>query len=103
MRIVENVSKQGWIRWLERLTTIINENGLNTADPQSVELIEKHMNGFFFGEGDYGQFAAGFPRRRKVAPAGAALALYRDAQIGIYGNHQNNRHCTGPLPPMKAR
>ena len=60
LRIVENVSKQGWIRWLERLTTIINENGLNTADPQSVELIEKHMNGFFFGEGDYGQLPPGF-------------------------------------------
>ena len=59
-RIFENVSKQGWTQWLERLTTIINENGLNTAEPQTLELVEKHMKGFFFGEGDYGQLPAGF-------------------------------------------
>ncbi len=59
-RIFEHVSKQGWTRWLERLTTIINENGLNTADPNTLALVEKHMNGFFFGEGDYGQLPAGF-------------------------------------------
>jgi len=59
-RIFENVSKEGWKQWLERLTTIINENGLNTADPKNIELIEKHMLGFFFDEGDYGQAPAGF-------------------------------------------
>ena len=59
-RIFNNVSKEGWKQWLERLTTIINENGLNTADIRSIELIEKHMLGFFFGEGDYGQMPAGF-------------------------------------------
>ena len=60
IRIYENVSKEGWKQWLERLTTIINENGLNTADPKNLELIEKHMLGFFFGEGDHGQVPAGF-------------------------------------------
>jgi len=59
-RIFENVSKEGWKQWLERLTTIINENGLNTADTKNLELIEKHMLGFFFGEGDHGQAPAGF-------------------------------------------
>jgi len=59
-RIFDNVSREGWKQWLERLTTIINENGLSTADPQSVTLIEKHMLGFFFNEGDYGQAPAGF-------------------------------------------
>ncbi len=59
-RIFENVSQEGWAQWLERLTTIINENGLSTADEQSIELIEKHMLGFFFGEGDFGQLPAGF-------------------------------------------
>ena len=44
-RIFENVSKDGWKQWLERLTTIINENGLSTADIEGVELIEKHMRG----------------------------------------------------------
>ncbi len=60
VRIFENVSKEGWKQWLERLTTIINENGLNTADIKNLELIEKHMVGFFFGEGDHGQAPAGF-------------------------------------------
>ena len=60
VRIYENVSKEGWTQWLERLTTIINENGLTTADPQNLETIEKHMIGFLFGEGDYGNLPAGF-------------------------------------------
>ena len=59
-RVYANVSKQGWQKWLECLTMIINENGLTTADPQSIDLIEKHMQGFFFGEGDYGQLPAEF-------------------------------------------
>jgi len=60
MRIYENVSKEGWKQWLERLTVIINENGLSSADPKNIQLIERHMLGFFFGEGDYGSMPAGF-------------------------------------------
>lgn len=60
IRIYENVSREGWAQWLERLTTIINENGLSTADVQNLETIEKHMLGFFFDEGDYGGLPAGF-------------------------------------------
>lgn len=59
-RIFDNVSKEGWRKWLERLTTIINENGLNTADIENIRLIEQHMQGFFFDEGDFGQLPAGF-------------------------------------------
>ncbi len=59
-RIFENVSKEGWQQWLTRLTAIINENGLNTADPRNIELIEKHMQGFFFDEGEGGQAPEGF-------------------------------------------
>ena len=59
-RIYENVSAEGWKQWLERLTMIINENGLNTADPASLEVIEKHMVGFLFKEGDYGSVPEGF-------------------------------------------
>ncbi len=59
-RIYESVSQEGWRQWLERLTMIINENGLNTADPRSIELIEHHMTGFLFGEGDMGAVPAGF-------------------------------------------
>jgi Fe-S cluster biosynthesis and repair protein YggX len=60
IRIYENVSAEGWKQWLDRLTMIINENGLNTADTGSVELIEKHMVGFLFDEGDYGSVPEGF-------------------------------------------
>lgn len=59
-RIYENVSKEGWQQWLERLTMIINENGLNTSDTASVEVIEQHMVGFLFNEGDMGQTPDGF-------------------------------------------
>jgi len=60
IRIYENVSKEGWKQWLDRATMIMNENGLSTSDLTSIELIEKHMTGFFFQEGDYGQVPAGF-------------------------------------------
>jgi Fe-S cluster biosynthesis and repair protein YggX len=67
IRIYENVSKAGWGQWIERLTMIINENGLSTADPASIALIEEHMKGFFFGEGNFGAMPAGFvpPRAKK--------------------------------------
>ena len=59
-RIYDNVSREGWREWLQRLQMIINENQLNTADPDSIALIEKHMLGFFFDEGDYGGLPMGF-------------------------------------------
>ena len=60
IRVFESVSKEGWGQWQERLVMIINENGLSTADPSNLDLIEKHMLGFFFGEGDFGQVPSGF-------------------------------------------
>lgn len=59
-RIFEEVSQEGWTQWLQRLAIIINENRLSTADPGSLELIEMHMRGFLFGEGDLGQLPSGF-------------------------------------------
>ncbi|WP_198263561.1 oxidative damage protection protein [sulfur-oxidizing endosymbiont of Gigantopelta aegis] len=59
-RIYLNVSKEGWQQWLERAKAIINENGLSTANASNIIIIEKHMLGFFFGEGDFGQLPAGF-------------------------------------------
>ena len=59
-RIYENVSKEGWSEWLQRLQMIINENQLSTADPGSIDLIEQHMKGFLFGEGNFGGLPAGF-------------------------------------------
>ena len=59
-RIYENVSREGWTEWLQRLQMIINENQLNSADPRSLEIIEQHMLGFLFGEGDMGGLPQGF-------------------------------------------
>ncbi len=64
-RIYDNVSAEGWSQWLERLVMIINENQLSTADAEALALIEQHMRGFLFGEGDMGQLPAGFSPRRK--------------------------------------
>ena len=59
-RIYENVSAEGWRQWIERQTMIINENGLSTIDPASLDILEQHMLGFLFKEGDLGQQPAGF-------------------------------------------
>ena len=59
-RIFNSVSKEGWDQWLERLIMIINENSLNTGDPRSMEMIEQHMLGFLFKEGDSGGIPQGF-------------------------------------------
>jgi Fe-S cluster biosynthesis and repair protein YggX len=59
-RIYNNVSAEGWNQWLERLTMIINENGINTSDPTSLKVIEQHMLGFLFKEGEFGQMPEGF-------------------------------------------
>ena len=64
-RIYQNVSQEGWNQWLQRLVLIINENRLSTADPESVNLIEQHMLGFLFKEGDLGDIPAGFAPRKK--------------------------------------
>jgi len=68
-KILANVSKDGWSKWLERLSMIINENGLSTADVESIQLIEVHMKGFFFGEGEMGQVPAGFHNAATAAPS----------------------------------
>ena len=68
-QIFENVSREGWSRWLERLVTIVNENGLNTSDTKTLDLIEKHMMGFFFEEGDGGHLPAGFNTGGGGSPA----------------------------------
>ena len=59
-RVYESVSKEGWAEWLKRLQMIINENQLNSADPHSIEIIEQHMLGFLFDEGDLGGLPQGF-------------------------------------------
>ena len=59
-RIYENISADGWRQWLDRLTIIMNELRLSTADPQALDVIEQHMVGVLFGEGEQGGMPAGF-------------------------------------------
>lgn len=63
-RIYHHVSKEAWQQWLERLQMIMNENQLTTADPRSMGIIEKHMLGFFFGEGEFGGLPQGYRAMR---------------------------------------
>ena len=60
VRIYENVSREAWQQWLERSVMIINEYQLNSSDLSNQDLIEKHMLGFLFNEGEYGQAPAGY-------------------------------------------
>jgi Fe-S cluster biosynthesis and repair protein YggX len=66
-RIFENISREAWQRWLTHLTVLINDSGLSTADPASMKIIEQHMLGFLFSEGEFGNMPAGYspPRRKK--------------------------------------
>tara|TARA_B100000029_G_scaffold472124_1_gene512372 strand:+ start:294 stop:569 length:276 start_codon:yes stop_codon:yes gene_type:complete len=64
-RIFDSVSREGWNQWLQRLVLIINENRLSTADPKTVDVIEEHMLGFLFGEGDLGAVPDGFAPAKK--------------------------------------
>ena len=66
-RIYEKISREAWQGWLAHLTILINDNGLSTADPASMPVIEQHMLGFLFSEGEYSKSPAGYspPRRKK--------------------------------------
>lgn len=50
-RILENVSKEGWQKWLAHQTTLINEHRISPVDPESRKFLEREMEKFFFGEG----------------------------------------------------
>ncbi len=64
-RIFDSVSEEGWKQWVDHQTMIINENGLSTMDPTSLQLLEKHMVGFLFDEGELaGQSFAPPPARK---------------------------------------
>lgn len=50
-RIYENVSKEGWQRWLRHQTMLINEYRLTPVDPQARKFLVTEMEKFFFGGG----------------------------------------------------
>ena len=63
-RIYENISLEAWNLWQERQVMLINEYQLNTMDEKAVVLLENHMKGFLFAEGDYvGALPDGFKPR----------------------------------------
>lgn len=60
IRIYKNISQQAWQQWLERSVMIINEYQLNSANAEHQQLIEKHLVGFLFNEGDGGSAPQGY-------------------------------------------
>lgn len=50
-RIYDNVSKEGWRRWMGHQTMLINEYRLSTIDPKARQFLEQEMEKFFFGDG----------------------------------------------------
>lgn len=50
-RIYENVSKDGWQRWLAHQTMLINEYRLTPIEPEARQFLATEMEKFFFGEG----------------------------------------------------
>ena len=59
-RIYENVSKEGWQRWLGHQTMLINEYRLSPIEPKAREFLEKEMEKFFFGGEDENPLPGGF-------------------------------------------
>lgn len=50
-RIQANVSQEGWDRWVEHQTMLINEYRLTPFEPKARKFLEEQMEKFFFGEG----------------------------------------------------
>ena len=50
-RIYDNISADAWKLWEERMKMILNEYRLMPWQKEAQELVAKHMEEFFFGEG----------------------------------------------------
>ena len=50
-RIYESASQEAWKLWEESLKMILNEYRLMPWQKEAQELVAKHMEDFFFGEG----------------------------------------------------
>jgi len=50
-KIYENVSKEAWKTWVDRMKMIMNEYRLNLGDPKAQEFLIQQMDNYFFGEG----------------------------------------------------
>ncbi|GCE49578.1 Fe-S cluster biosynthesis and repair protein YggX [Thermosporothrix hazakensis] len=49
-RIYEHISQQAWRMWPAQSMQIINERGLNMADPEARKILRQEMEKFFFGD-----------------------------------------------------
>jgi len=50
-RIYEQVSKQGWQRWVDHQTMLINEYRLTPIEPKARQFLVAEMEKFLFGTG----------------------------------------------------
>jgi Fe-S cluster biosynthesis and repair protein YggX len=50
-RIYDNVSKEGWQRWLKHQTMLLNEYRLTPIEPKARKFLVAEMEKFFFGGG----------------------------------------------------
>ena len=50
-RIFDNVSKDAWKLWEDRMKMILNEYRLMPWQKEAQDLVAKHMEDFFFGDG----------------------------------------------------
>jgi len=50
-RILAQVSKEGWSRWVQHQVMLINEYRLSPVDPKARKFLESEMEKFFFGTG----------------------------------------------------
>jgi Fe-S cluster biosynthesis and repair protein YggX len=50
-RIYREISEEGWQRWVNHQTMLINEYRLTPIDPQHRQFLVNEMQKFLFGEG----------------------------------------------------
>jgi len=50
-RLYESVSQEAWKLWEERMKMILNEYRLMPWQKEAQEIVAKHMEDFFFGDG----------------------------------------------------
>jgi len=50
-RIYEQVSKEGWARWVKHQVMLMNEYRLSPVEPKARKFLEAEMEKFFFGPG----------------------------------------------------
>jgi Fe-S cluster biosynthesis and repair protein YggX len=61
-KIHDNVSKQGWQKWLDFQTMLINENNLNLMDPGAQTYLKEQLEKFFFDRNNIDQIQGYKPK-----------------------------------------